>query len=145
LEFIPEKIESVLAMVDNEILVRKSAEDQWCIEEVIGHIIETDKAFVQRVKSILQSQGITAIPRSIPPWKLHEGKGYEKKSASELVDLLKRAREQSLGLMRELKPELWVRKGTVMGKTVSILDLGTWLANHDQGHLSQIQKLCNAS
>lgn len=145
LESIPGKIESVLAMADDKTLVHKPADDQWCIKEVVGHIIETDKAFVQRVKSILQSQGIEAIPRSIPPWKLHEGKGYEKKSATELVEHLKRAREKSLGQIRELKPELWVRKGTIMGKTVSILDLGTWLANHDQGHLSQIQKLCNAS
>lgn len=73
MESIPQKIESVLSMVDDEILVRRSSDDQWCIKEVIGHIIETDKAFVQRVKSILQSQGIAAIPRSIPPWKLHEG------------------------------------------------------------------------
>jgi rubrerythrin len=145
LESIPEKIESVLSGIDDELLVRKSSDDQWCVKEVIGHIIETDKAFVQRVKSILQSQGITAIPRSMPPWKLHEGMGYETKSASELVGHLQRAREESLGLIRELKPELWIRKGTVMGKTVSILDLGTWLANHDQGHLSQIQKLCKAS
>jgi hypothetical protein len=145
LESIPEKIESVLSGVDDELLVRKPSDDQWCVKEVIGHRIETDKAFVKRVKSILQSQGITAIPRSIPPWKLHEGKGYETKSASGLVDHFKRAREESLGLVRELNPESWIRKGTVMGKTVSILDLGTWLANHDQGHLSQIQKLCKAS
>jgi rubrerythrin len=143
LESIPEKIESILSGADEEILVRKSSDDQWCVKEVIGHIIETDKAFVQRVKSILQSQGITAIPRSIPPWKLHEGKGYETKSAAELVNHLNRVREESLGLVRELKPESWIRKGTVMGKTLSILDLGTWLANHDQGHLSQIRKLCS--
>jgi rubrerythrin len=143
LESIPEKIESILSGADEEILVRKSSDDQWCVKEVIGHIIETDKAFVQRVKSILQSQGITAIPRSIPPWKLHEGKGYETKSASELVNYLSRVREESLVLVRELKPESWIRKGTVMGKTISILDLGTWLANHDQGHLSQIRKLCS--
>ena len=145
LESIPQKIESVLSGVDDELLVRKSSDEQWCVKEVIGHIIETDKAFVQRVKTILQSQGITAIPRSIPPWKLHEGKGYEAKSASDLVDDLKHARQVSLELVRELKPESWIRKGTVMGKTLSILDLGTWLANHDQGHLSQIRKLCSAS
>ena len=28
------------------------------------------------------------------------------------------------------------------GKTDSILDLGSWLTNHDRGHLAQIKKLC---
>jgi hypothetical protein len=27
----------------------------------------------------------------------------------------------------------------------SLVDLGTWLANHDLGHLAQIRRLCGAS
>jgi hypothetical protein len=145
LESIPEKVESALSGADDELLVFKSSDEQWCVKEVIGHIIETDKAFFQRVNAVLQSHGISEIPRSTPPWKLQEGKGYENLSASELVDHLRRAREASLELVRDLKPEAWMRKGTIMGKTLSVLDLGTWLANHDQGHLSQILKLCSAS
>jgi rubrerythrin len=145
LESIPEKVASVLSGVDDEILVRKSSSEKWCVKEVVGHIIETDKAFVQRVESILQSQGVAAIPRAKPPWKLHEGKGYETQSSYELINLLRQVRATSLELVKSLKQESWIRKGTVMGKTVSILDLGTWLANHDQGHLAQIRNLCNAS
>ena len=141
LESIPEKLSSVLSGVDDEILVSKSSSQQWCIKEVVGHIIETDKAFVQRVESILQSQGIPAIPRAMPPWKLQEGKGYEMQSAAELINHLRHVRVTSLELVKSLKPESWIRKGTVMGKTISILDLGTWLANHDQGHLAQIRNL----
>jgi hypothetical protein len=41
---IPEKIEFVLSGVDDELFVRKPSDEQWCVQEVIGHIIETDKA-----------------------------------------------------------------------------------------------------
>ena len=81
------------------------------------------------------------IPRTTPPWKLHEGKGYETLSASELVSRLKETRSNSLKLIKSLKNEDWVRQGTLMGTTNSILDLGSWLTNHDKGHLAQIKTL----
>jgi len=44
--------------------------------------------------------------------------------------------------IEKLKTESWIRNGTIMGNTLGVLDLGPWLANHDRGHLSQIQILC---
>lgn len=141
LESIPEKVSEAIAGVDEKILERKPSKEDWCIKEIIGHIIETDKLFVKRVETVLKTQGVPEIPRTTPPWKLHEGKGYETLTKTELIGRLKESRGTSLDLIRNLKNEDWVRKGTIMGKTISVVDLGTWLANHDRGHLAQIKKL----
>ena len=72
---IPDKAVEAIAGVSDEILSRKPSEDEWCIKEIIAHMFETDLAFVERVHTILTAQGVPALPRAKPPWKLHEGKG----------------------------------------------------------------------
>jgi rubrerythrin len=142
LESIPDQISDAISGVDDEVLSKKPSEEEWCIKEIVGHIIETDKLFVLRVETVLKAQGVPEIPRTTPPWKLHEGKGYESLSADELISRLKETRASSLKLVNDLKNKEWMRQGTLMGTANSILDLGSWLTNHDRGHLAQIKKLC---
>ncbi len=142
LESIPKEVSDAISGVDDTVLSKKPSEEEWCIKEIIGHIIETDKLFVQRIETVLKAPGIREIPRTVPPWKLHEGKGYEALTAEELIHRLTETRAISLNLLKSLKNEDWVRQGILMGVTNSVLDLGSWLTNHDRGHLAQIKKLC---
>jgi rubrerythrin len=142
LEAIPDQVADAISKTSDDELRRKPSKEEWCVKEIIGHIIETDLLFSQRVRVVLEGQGIPVIPRSAPPWKLHEGKGYEELSAGELLERLRKARSASLELVRGLKPEHWIRQGMLVGTTTSVLDLGSWLANHDRGHLAQIRQLC---
>ena len=104
-------------------------------------MLETDLLFARRVTTLLREQGVPNLDTPVPPWKLQEGKGYEELPLSELLRRLREARSMSLDLVRGLRPEDWARRGTVRGASTSLLDLGTWLANHDRGHLAQIQDL----
>ena len=140
---IPNRVANLIAGVDDAILSHKPSEDEWCVKEIIAHMFETDLAFAERVRVILATQGVPALPRTKPPWKLHEGKGYETFGANELVTRLRTIRAETVALVRSLQPQDWVRQGTLMGSTTSILDLGTWVANHDKGHLAQVQRLCH--
>ena len=142
LESTPRKVSDAISGIDEELLGKKPSEEEWCIKEIVGHIIETDKLFVKRIEAVLKAQGVPEIPRTLPPWKLHEGKGYENLSAAELVKRLEESRTASLELVKNLKNEDWIRKGTLMGTTNSLLDLGSWLTNHDRGHFAQIKRLC---
>jgi rubrerythrin/uncharacterized damage-inducible protein DinB len=142
LETIPDQVAVAISKVSDDALRRKPSEEEWCVKEIVGHILETDLLFVQRVRVILEGQGVPAIPRSAPPWKLHEGKGYEELSVDELLDRLRQARTASLEIVRSLKSEHWSGQGTLLGTTTSVLDLGSWLTNHDRGHLAQIRQLC---
>ena len=141
LEAIPGQVEEAISKTSDDELQRRHSQEEWCVKEIIGHVIETDLLFSQRIRSILEGQGIPVIPRSAPPWKLHEGKGYEELSADELLGRLREARKASLELVRDLQPEHWMRQGMLMGTTTSVLDLGSWITNHDRGHLAQIRQL----
>ena len=105
-------------------------------------MLETDILFAKRVRTLLEGQGVPDLTTPIPPWKLHEGKGYEQMPSDELLKRLRETRRASLALVRDLNPGQWSRRGTLRGTSTSLLDLGTWLANHDLGHSAQIRRLC---
>lgn len=141
LERIPDEIEAAITQVDDVTLRRKPSPDEWSIAEIVGHMLETDTLFAIRVRALLEAQGVE-LPRPMPPWKLHEGKGYESMQVAELMLRMRVARAQSLSLVSQMTPEQWSYRGRIQGSATSMLDLGTWVANHDRGHLAQIYRLC---
>ncbi len=142
LESTPDEVEALITNVEDAVLRKKPSPEEWCVAEIVGHILETDRLFAMRVETLLKTQGVE-LPRPMPPWKLHEGKGYEAMSAADLLLHLRAARAHSLSLVREMTPEQWSRAGNLQGAKTSMLDLGTWVANHDRGHLAQIRRLCD--
>ena len=77
------------------------------------------------------------------PWDLHEGHGFEEMAAAELVDRLEQASAVSQQVFTGLTPEQWERKGLLNGpRVLSLIEWGTYLANHDVGHLAQVRRLC---
>jgi len=106
----------------------------------VGHIIEVEVLFLNRVQTILENQGMPEFLSAASPWKLQEGKGYEGWKASELIRRLKESRKQTISLLSSLKEEDWTRAGSNEGSPVGLLDLGTWLTNHDVGHVAQIKR-----
>ena len=139
LEGIPNEVEAAIVNVNQAMLQQKPSADEWSIAEIIGHMLETDLLFVKRAQALLEAQG-KELPWPMPPWKLQEGKGYETMQSRELLAYMRAARTQSLALIRAMTPEDWMRKGLSFGSKISMLDLGTWLANHDRGHLAQIKR-----
>lgn len=139
---VPDEVASLLATTSNAVLRRKPSDDDWCVMEIVGHMLETDLLFAWRLRTVLSEQGMPYLDTPIPPWKLHEGKGYQDLPLDDLPDRLRQARAASLVLIRDLTPEQWARRGILRGTSTSILDLGTWLANHDRGHLAQVRRLC---
>jgi rubrerythrin len=144
LEAAPSDVAESIAGVEDDRLSRKPSEQEWCVKEIIGHMLETDLLFARRATTLLQAQGVADLSTPIPPWKLHEGKGYEQMPADELLERFRQTRRSSLAIVSDLNPEQWSRHGRNNFTSTSLLDLGTWLANHDLGHSAQIRRLCSA-
>ncbi len=137
---IPIQVEALIGNVDEQLLTTRPSTDEWSVKEIVGHIIEVEALFFQRVTHVLEVQGTPAIDAPMAPWLLHEGKGYESLTAPELVERLAETRAATLALLSGLETDQWTRQGLIGGGAVSILDLGTWLTNHDIGHLAQIKR-----
>ena len=141
---VPEEVADAVAGCDDETLSRKPAADEWCAKEIIAHMLETELLFTRRVQTILQHNGpgLPAISTPVPPWKLHEGKGYAEMPVDAILDALRETRTATVALVRALRPEQWASRGLNTEGTASVLDLGTWLTNYDLGHLEQVRQIC---
>jgi hypothetical protein len=142
LEAMPAEIARLTSAVPDEALNRAPSAEQWCVKEIIGHMIETDRLFVKRIATLLERDDVPDLTAPRPPWRMHEGKGYEQLAIEELLQRFSEARALSLSMVRDLTPEQWSRRGALRDATTSLLDLGIWLANHDLGHSAQIRRLC---
>ena len=135
---------AAVAGCDDTTLRRKPSPDEWCAKEIIAHMLETELLFTRRVRAILEhtGPGLAAIGTPAPPWKLHEGKGYVDMPMHTILERLRATRAATVALVRGLTPEQWAGRGVNVEGTATVLDLGTWLANHDLGHLAQVRQLC---
>ncbi len=138
----PEQIEGLVADVDDATLAYKPSADQWSIKEIVGHLAETDRLFVQRVRSLLDR---THYQQPLPPWKTHEGKGYETMAMRDILASLRAARQATLVLVESLTPAQWAATGPMLGEVRSVLDQGVWHANHDAAHIAQIRRMLEAA
>jgi rubrerythrin len=144
---IPDDIAQAVAGCDDAALRRKPASDEWCVKEIVAHLLETELLFTRRVNAILthDGSGLAPINTPVPPWKLHEGKGYPDMPIETILERLRATRSATLVLVGVIAPEQWARRGSNVEGATSVLDLGTWLANHDLGHLAQIRHLCTVA
>ncbi len=144
---VPADVATIMAGIDDALLRHKPSPDEWCVKEIVAHLLETELLFTRRVNAILahDGPGLPAINSPVPPWKLHEGKGYAEMPIDAILERLSATRMATLRLVGNLTPEQWAQRGTNVGGTATVLDLGTWLANHDLGHLAQVRRLCGRS
>jgi rubrerythrin len=124
--------------VDDATMAQKPSPSEWSIKEIIGHIIETDILFLRRIDSLLTG---ASYEQPVPPWKLHEGKDYNARYRDDLIQLLTETRRATISRIQDLTPKEWATAAVLLGGKRSVLDTGTWIANHDLGHLEQIKRL----
>ncbi|MBP8108122.1 MAG: DinB family protein [Caldilineaceae bacterium] len=137
----PDEIEKALVGIDEARLSQKPSPEEWSIKEIMGHIFETDELFVRRIDALLTK---STYSQPVPPWKTHEGKGYESMSKAELLAWMHSVRSKTLERIAQMTPQDWVVSGFMLGGSRTVLDIGTWLANHDRGHFAQIRRMVSA-
>lgn len=137
----PAQVEALIGSVDDELLQRKPSPEEWCIKEIVGHMLETDYMCADAVKAVLAKR---PYENEIAPWETHLGKGYEERSAQQLIELVHSARAETLATLQSLTLADWSSAYVSWGTDLSILDIGVWHANHDVGHLAQVRRLLAA-
>jgi rubrerythrin len=141
LEAIPAQVAALIGNADDADLRRKPSETEWCIKEIVAHMLEADYICVGEVEAIMAQ---TPYLNTTAPWKSHLGKGYDELPAARLIELMTEARMATLALLQSLAPADWSKSYEIWGRVASVLDVGTWHANHDVGHLAQVKRLLAA-
>ena len=140
----PDDLAAAVAGVSATAFARKPTPEEWAIWELMAHLIEIDRIFLDMTPGLLANAEVKPLVFREVPWKTHEGKGYESWSAPQLVAGFRQTRTEVLELLCDLTPDLWSRWGSRPGRITSVLDLGRWVANHDIGHIAQIRRQCQA-
>ncbi len=136
----PAAMRESIAGVPDAKLRWSSAPGEWCMKEIAGHTIDIAELFVRRFRAALDP----AAPQDDPavlPWKIIDGQDYPAASAGELCDRFDRAIRDALSLVEGLPDVSWRKRGEMLSGKLALLDMGSWLANHNGAHLEQIRAL----
>jgi uncharacterized damage-inducible protein DinB len=130
-----------VAELSDDLLRRRPTPDEWCMKEIAGHMVDVTESFLERVRRILDSETPASFDPPIPAWRILEGKGYPDMEVQAIVTRFHQATEAALARISSFGSKEWTRVGLARGKSCNILDVGTWLANHNVAHLKQIEAL----
>jgi hypothetical protein len=138
------RLASLLDGIDEEQLARRPSANEWGMKEIAGHLVDVTELFSQRARTVRNTVTPPSLDGSLPPWRLLEGKRYPDVASTTIVEGFRRATSDALALIDGFSSEDWGRFGLIRGRATTILDLGTWLANHNIAHFAQIDALRSA-
>jgi hypothetical protein len=137
MESVPSVLRSMLTPIDAASLCVRPEPEEWCVREVIGHLIATDTgAFADRIAAIVAGEPQIA---GFDPWAAIRARDFTAGPLGELLDEFARVRRRSADFVRSLTP-------SDLSRTAEYGSRGTFAAGdfvhewpyHDQEHLRQI-------
>ena len=140
----PQTLQQTLAPYDNEVAQWHPTPDEWCINEVLGHLIEADKyAFAARISLILSEENAT-IPRWSPT-KAAKERHDGQKNVHDLLAELTMQRAKSAEFVMNLDMSELERTGNYppLGEFKAADFLYEW-PYHDFDHIQQIMDILKA-
>ena len=134
----PAELLAEIGVLPETLLVWRPGPDEWCVKEVIGHLIEAEeRGFASRVRTMLVDPAPVFLTWD-PPAVARERRD-DLRPAGELLNTFLEARLASAVLVEQLTGDDLGRSGThpeVGQLTIGDL-LGEWV-HHDREHLRQI-------
>lgn len=134
----PQTLRALLRDVDRAVLVWRPAPGEWCINEVVGHLIEADRrAFMIRIKGMLEAEHYQI--HAVNADEIAAQRLDHERDVFELIDELERQREACAELIMALSPKDLERSGEYPPHgEFRVADFVYEWAYHDCDHLQQI-------
>jgi hypothetical protein len=110
----------------------------WTIKQVIGHMIDTERIFANRLHRFACGDLQPLPGMEQEPYVTNCD--YESPSVGVLIEELLCLRRANICLMRRLKPKQWDHRGVASGHPVTVRALGYMLVGHVTYHLQIITK-----
>ncbi len=133
-----ETLRAELEPLGNQVLSWHPAEGEWCVNEVLGHVLEAERrGFAGRIQRIVEQPG-----RRLVTWDQARVAGERRdceRDGHELLGELERTRENSIRLVTGVRPDQLILSGA--HPDVGELRVGDVLhewVHHDRNHVKQI-------
>jgi hypothetical protein len=123
-----------------EKLTRRPAPEEWCVNEIVGHLLDDEIATAWRYRQMIENDGALLPSFNQDEWaRLGH---YAARPLNEILTLFRMIREWNLRMLNSLTPEEWSRKGTHAERgSTSVRELVEHMAGHDLNHLQQIRQI----
>jgi hypothetical protein len=135
----PAKLHELIAGAEDDDLVRAGPEGSWGVVEVLCHLRDWERIYVQRVQRMSEEDDPTfeAVDDSL--WPID--RDYHAQNPREVLEDFAEYRAKLVDLLEELSVADWVREGHVPRQgRVTIGWYADHVAAHDLEHLQQIRQ-----
>jgi hypothetical protein len=133
-----EELTNLLEIINEKTASQLHAPYTWTIKQVIGHMIDTERIFANRLHRFACGD-LQPLP-GMEQEPYVSNCDYDSPRLDVLIDELCCLRRANIHLMRRLKPNQWDNRGVASGHPVTVRALGYMLVGHVTYHLQIIQK-----
>jgi uncharacterized damage-inducible protein DinB len=132
------RIEQLADGVGTESLRRRPKEGEWCIKEIMAHLLDTETAlFLPRLRRMVSEDGPTFQPFSPDAWA--RSADHREGRFTEDLAAFASARRQTIAFLQALPPAAASRLGvSAHFGPVTLAQFATHIVDHDLEHLAQM-------
>jgi uncharacterized damage-inducible protein DinB len=132
-----ERLAQLLGTVDQAQSSYKPAANEWSIREIVGHLIDIDELYGERINSMLESENPTFA--AFLPDAVVSAKQYHDQDLADLLTTYLERRQLTVDGLSTLEPDELVRTAQhAKFGAITVVRLIEILVNHDEVHWQQI-------
>lgn len=137
----PKQIAAAVSGLSEKTLRYRPAQDKWCIQEILGHLVDMEILYAYRTRQMLADKKPVLAPIDQDEWARHLG--YMEVPVAELVALFGLNRHYNLRLLRRLKPADLEKSAyhPEQKRDVTVAEYVGMMVKHGPNHLEQIERL----
>lgn len=122
-------------------LTRSDSTEKWSISQEVGHLIDLEPLWLQRVRDIMAGNQHLTIA-DLSNTKTYQA-DHNSRSIAELIQILREQRQLLITALQEAEDEHLERSAVHprLGMPMRIVDIAFFVAEHDDHHLAQMTYL----
>lgn len=124
--------QSILSAIPPGVGSYRYAPDKWSVNEMIGHVIDTERIF--SVRALRFARGDTSPLPGFEQDDYVRNASFDSYPLAELTAELETVRRATLFLFRHLTEEAWMRKGVASNAEITVRALAYIIAGHELHH-----------
>jgi rubrerythrin len=135
-----DRLSAALVGDDAALSVRPAARE-WCAKEIAGHMVDIVELATRRLRALVDPAYTAPTERTPLPWKLLDDQDYVNSSADAIVERFRAGVGELCSIFDGLQPADWRKKADLVSGRTLVVDVASWVANHNVAHMRQIDAL----
>jgi hypothetical protein len=133
-----QEVLSLLRPLDASKQLYRYAPGKWSIQEMLGHIIDTERVFAYRALRVARADQTPLPGFEQDPYVA--AAEIERCDWSELLEEFEHVRRSSILMLRHLPAAAWTRMGTASDAPISVRALAYIMIGHVEHHLGILRE-----